>query len=70
MTDNFMVFYIVFGTIALIISFFLIRWVLGIDRQIKNQKAMIALLIMMCRKQGITDDDLQKVRNAYEVNEP
>lgn len=67
MNDNFTVFYIVFGTIALVLSFFLIRWVLGIDRQIKNQKAMIALLIKLCRQQGVTDDDIDGIKNTFEI---
>jgi hypothetical protein len=68
MNDNFTVFYIVFGIIALMLSFFLIRWVLGIDRQIKNQKAMIALLIKLCRQQDVPEDQLEEVKSKFDLN--
>jgi hypothetical protein len=67
MSDNFTVFYIVFGTIALALSFFLIRWVLGIDRQIKNQKAMIALLIKLCRQQDVPEDQLEEIKTRFDL---
>jgi hypothetical protein len=67
MNDNFTVFYIVFGIIALMLSFFLIRWVLGIDRQIKNQKAMIALLIKLCRQQDVPEDQLEEVKSKFDL---
>jgi hypothetical protein len=53
---------------GLIISILLFRWILGIDRHLKNQKVMIALLMLLCQKHGITDDELQVVRNAHEVS--
>jgi hypothetical protein len=68
MNDNFTIFYVVFGVIALILSFFLIRWVLGIDRQIKNQKAMIALLIKLCRQQDVPEDQLEEVKSKFDLN--
>jgi hypothetical protein len=67
MNDNFTIFYIVFGTIALVLSFFLIRWVFGIDRQIKNQKAMIALLIKLCRQQDVPEDQLEEVKSKFDL---
>jgi hypothetical protein len=59
--------YILFGLLGLVLSVIILRWILSIDRHLKNQKATIALLMMLCQKQGVTDDELQKVRNAYGV---
>jgi hypothetical protein len=70
MNDNSTLLYILFGIIGLVLSVLIMRWIFSIDRHLKNQKAMIALLLMICRKHGVTDDEMQKVRNAYEVQEP
>lgn len=65
--DNFLVFYVVFGAIGLILMFFLTRWVLGIDRHLKNQRATIALLIKLCRQQGVPADDIDGIKNTFEI---
>jgi hypothetical protein len=67
MTDNFTIFYIVFGTIGLVLSFFLIRWVLGVDRHLKNQKAIIALLSKLCIKQGVPADEIDGIKNTFDI---
>jgi hypothetical protein len=60
--------YILFGIGGLLLGIIILRWILSIDRHLKNQKAIIALLMMLCQKQGVTDDELQKVRNKFEVD--
>lgn len=63
MTDNFLIFYIVFGCIGLVILFFLTRWLFAIDKQLKNQKAMVRLLIKLCRKQGVAEKELEEIKS-------
>lgn len=59
--------YVLFSIGGLLLGILILRWILSIDRHLKNQKAIIALLMMQLQKQGVTDDELQKVRNAYGV---
>lgn len=43
------------------------RWVFSINRQIKNQEAMIWLLVKMARKQGVEKDEIEEVLSYFEV---
>lgn len=67
MNDNFTIFYIVFGSIALVLSILIMRWIFSIDRHLKNQRATIALLIKLCRQQGVPADDIDGIKNTFDI---
>lgn len=67
MNDNSIQLYILFGIIGLVIFVLIMRWIFSIDRHLKNQKATIALLIKLCRQQGVPDDDIDGIKNTFEI---
>lgn len=50
--------YICLLGVALIIYYFFVRLVFGIEKRIKQNDAIIHLLSLMAKKQGISDDDI------------
>lgn len=52
---------------ALILSILIMRWIFSIDRHLKNQKATIALLIKMCRRQGVNDEEIDEIKNTFDL---
>lgn len=44
----------------IILTAFFCRWVFKIDQRIKNQEAIITLLTLQCKRQGITEEELGK----------
>lgn len=55
------------GLGGLIISILIMRWIFSIDRHLKNQRATIALLIKLCRQQGVPADDIDGIKNTFEI---
>lgn len=55
--------YISIAGIALAIYYFFVRWVFGIEKRVKQNEAIINLLSLMAKKQGISDDDIHRVTN-------
>jgi hypothetical protein len=43
---------------ALAIYYLFVRWVFGIEKRIKQNDAIIDLLKLIAKKQGINDDDI------------
>lgn len=57
-------FSIVFGgLIGLTIFMIVLRWALGINQIQKNQDAILMALILLLRRQGATEDDIEMIRN-------
>lgn len=59
--------YILFSLIGLVIFVLVLRWIFSIDRHLKNQRAMIALLMKLCKQQGVSIDDLNGIKNTFEL---
>jgi hypothetical protein len=55
------------AVVSLIIWCFLVRWAVRADSIVKNQQAMIWFLILMAKKQGVTDEDIQKIKDHYKI---
>jgi hypothetical protein len=54
-----------FGIIGAGLWLVLLRWALGVDTKIKHQKAMIAFLIKLCRQQGVSEDEIDGLKNTF-----
>lgn len=67
MNDNSTQLYILFSLIGLVIFVLVLRWIFSIDRHLKNQRAMIALLMKLCKQQGVSVDDLDGIKNTFEL---
>lgn len=50
---------IVIGSLVAL-YYFLFRWIFEIEKQLKNQRSIIILLLKMCEKEGVIEDDLIK----------
>lgn len=59
--------YILFSLIGLVIFVLVLRWIFSIDRHLKNQRAMIALLMKLCKQQGVPADDIDGIKNTFEI---
>lgn len=62
MLDSSTVLYIIVGAVGIAFMFFITRWMFAIDKQLKNQKAMVRLLIKLCRKQGVAEKELEEIK--------
>lgn len=67
MNDNSVQLYVLFSLIGLVIFVLVLRWIFSVDRHLKNQRAMIALLIKLCRQQGVPADDIDGIKNTFEI---
>lgn len=67
MNDNSTQWYILFAIIGLVVFVLLLRWIFGIDRHLKNQKAMIALMIKLCRQQNVPEDQINEVKGKFDL---
>jgi hypothetical protein len=47
------------GILFIFLMAFLWRWIFKIDRQLRNQEAIIALLIIQAKKQGASEQELK-----------
>mgnify|MGYP001245888474 CR=1 FL=1 len=57
--------YVGCAILGLVIYGLVIRWAVRADHTIRQQKAMIALLIKLCRKNGVSDDDIDGIKNTF-----
>jgi hypothetical protein len=46
----------------------LIRIAVRADEQVKNQKAMIWMLIKMAEKQGVEPNEIQNIRDTFKID--
>ena len=53
--------------IGLVIFGLVIRWAVRADSIVSNQRAMIAFLMKLCEKQGVSPDTLDGLKNTYGV---
>lgn len=53
--------------LSIVITGFIIRWAVRADSIIKNQQAMIWFLILQCKKQGATDEEIQKLKDHFNI---
>lgn len=67
MNDNSVQLYVLFSLIGLVIFVLVLRWIFSVDRHLKNQRATIALLIKLCRQQGVPADDIDGIKNTFEI---
>lgn len=56
-----------FVLLSLIIWFMLLRWAVRADTTVKNQQAMIWFLILLCKKQGVPDEEIKKIRDHFRI---
>jgi hypothetical protein len=59
--------YLGFGILTIIVWCFLIRWAVRADSIVRNQQAMIWFLILQCKKQGIADEEIQKLKDHFGI---
>lgn len=55
--------YIVFLIIGLVLFVFLMRWVFRVDKIIKYQAGIIAVLFDIAKKQGVSNDRIESIDN-------
>lgn len=53
--------------IGLVIWFFLLRAAVRADSVIKNQQAIIWFLILQCKKQGATDEEIKNIKDHFGI---
>lgn len=51
--------------LGLIIFGLIIRWAVRADTIVNNQRAIIAYLIKLCRQQGVSDDEIDGLKNTF-----
>lgn len=57
-TNDSLVIYLIFGVIGLTVSYFLFRWIFGIDKRVHQNNTIINLLIILAKKQGATNEEI------------
>lgn len=67
MTDNSNLWYILGAIIGLVVFVVLLRWLFSIDRHLKNQKAMIAFMIKLCRQQDVPETEIDELKQKFEL---
>lgn len=60
-------FYLGFAIAALILWVLLIRWAVRADTVVKNQEATIYFLMKLCEKNGVTDSELQELKEHFKI---
>lgn len=55
--------YVLMLLISLVFSYFVFRWIFSIERQLKQNKAMIELLGKIAQKNGVSDDEINNIIN-------
>lgn len=53
--------------IGLVIWFFLLRAAVRADSTVKNQQAMIWFLILLCKKQGATEEEIKNIKEYFQI---
>lgn len=59
--------YLCIAIVVLFIYVIIIRWIFRIDRQIENQRAMIWLLMQLCEKNGLTQEQLENFKRSFKI---
>lgn len=59
--------FIIPAILGLVIWFYLIRAAVRSDSIIKNQQAMLWFMILQCKKQGVSDEEIQKLKEYFNI---
>jgi hypothetical protein len=59
--------YLGLAILSLVIFALLIRWAVRADSIVKNQQAMIWFMILQCKKQGATDQEIQNIKDHFGI---
>ena len=58
---------IIILVISILITVVILRWVFKIDEHIRNQQAIIWLLIKLSAKSGVEKEELDKIIKAFKI---
>jgi len=58
---------IIIGALSFLVGVLITRWVFSIDRQLKNQRAIIWLLMKIGMNQGLTDQDISDAKKFFDI---
>lgn len=67
MESTFFFAYLGAAIISLVIFALVIRWAVSADTNVKHQRTIIALLIELCKKQGVPEDQIDGVKSMFKV---
>ena len=59
--------YIVGCILAIVIGGYILRWAIRSDSIIKNQQATLWFLIKLCEKQGVTPEEIEKIKMHFNL---
>lgn len=59
--------YLIATIVLLVITCFFIRWAVRADSIVRNQQAMIWFMILQCKKQGVPDEEIQKLKDHFGI---
>lgn len=59
--------YLIGTIVLLVITCFFIRWAVRADSIVRNQQAMIWFMILQCKKQGVPDEEIQKLKDHFGI---
>lgn len=65
------VIYLILALATVVVLFlaqiYLIRWVFKVDQQVRNQKAIVWLLLNLCEKNGVRDEVLDEIKKVAQL---
>lgn len=64
--DDEFIMYLIVLVAGITVMYFLWRWIFSVDKQLRHQKTMILLLLMLVEKQGGETDTTQKIKEDLE----
>lgn len=67
MTSAFLLTYGIFILIGIAIYVVLIRWIFRIDKMANSQMASVWLLIKMAERQGVSQEEIEKIKKAFYI---
>jgi hypothetical protein len=59
--------YIGLCILSVVITGLIIRWAVRADSVVKNQQAMIWFMILMCKKQGASDEEIKNIKDYFHI---
>ena len=59
--------YIGLVILSIIITGLIIRWAVRADSIVKNQQAIIWFLILQCKRQGATDEEIKVIKDHFNI---
>jgi hypothetical protein len=62
-----MIMYLGLVIISIIIGGLIIRWAVRSDSIVKNQEAIIWFMILQCKKQGVSDEEIQNLKDHFRI---